>query len=250
LDVTAEYVRSTEVMKKDVNFQPWWRYWWWPLPWQLAYPYQRILPIMDVTQPIDCKNSLIMSLHDDVETSSMSTDEKAQTHVALDMGRMYDPAHLDAFTDVPPALVAIIGQCTKINTSYMSADYLLVSNIHPLIPAPPAQPIYAYPPPWTVGWWYDLPVVTPQNISLNIDIFFREWHTQQWIAAYPTIVPSTFVNAMPYFFPYWCGWGHWAWWGGDRDCVDIAVGAGESLDVEQVTPVRVIMSSWPPVVSP
>ena len=29
LDVTAEYSRSSEVLKKDISYQPWWRYWWW-----------------------------------------------------------------------------------------------------------------------------------------------------------------------------------------------------------------------------
>jgi len=52
---------------------------------------------------------------------------------------------------------------------------------------------------------------------------------------------------MVWWFPYWCGWNYWWWWGNSNDCTDIAVGAGESLDVEQVTPTRVFMVKWPPV---
>jgi hypothetical protein len=51
---------------------------------------------------------------------------------------------------------------------------------------------------------------------------------------------------MAYWFPYWCGWGYW--WSGwhGSDCIDIAVGDGESLDVNQITPVRVFYPQWPP----
>jgi hypothetical protein len=35
------------------------------------------------------------------------------------------------------------------------------------------------------------------------------------------------------------------WWN-SSDCIDIGVGEGESLDVEQITPVRVFMPQWPP----
>ena len=56
--------------------------------------------------------------------------------------------------------------------------------------------------------------------------------------------------AMPYFRPYWCGWGYRAWWWNADDCIDIAVGAGESLDVEQITPLRVLLDVWPPAVGP
>ena len=59
---------------------------------------------------------------------------------------------------------------------------------------------------------------------------------------------STDVDvAMPYFFPYWCGWSYWWWWGNSGDCIDIGVGDGESLDVETVAPNRVLMTRWPPL---
>ncbi|MFN8596624.1 MAG: hypothetical protein U0559_10645 [Anaerolineae bacterium] len=35
--------------------------------------------------------------------------------------------------------------------------------------------------PWLPGRWYDLPVVQPQNVSTDIDKYFRQWHTQRWL---------------------------------------------------------------------
>ncbi|HZY40435.1 MAG TPA: hypothetical protein VFF59_00385, partial [Anaerolineae bacterium] len=92
----------------------------------------------------------------------------------------------------------------------------------------------------------DLPVVQPQNVSTDIDKYFRQWHTQRWLDV-PGADPAVVNTAMVYWFPYWCGWNYWWWWGNSNDCTDIAVGEGESLDVEQVTPTRVFMVQWPPV---
>ena len=61
LDVTAEYVRSSEVMKKDIHYQPWWWWWWWDLPWQLGYAYERLTPI-NPAHNIDCRALLYDAL--------------------------------------------------------------------------------------------------------------------------------------------------------------------------------------------
>ena len=137
--------------------------------------------------------------------------------------------------------MALIGACDKIMIStpgppyptFLTIDYVIFSNY------PPAS----YVTPWVPGYRYDLPVIMTQNQSLDIDDFMREWHAERWIEEG---APGTVTDLMYYFQPYWCGWGNWAWWWHSDDCIDIAVGAGESLDVEQITPLRVIMSDWPP----
>ena len=104
--------------------------------------------------------------------------------------------------------------------------------------------VIAYP--WIPGRWNDLTVVVPQNMSIDLDDYMRNWYTQRWLETGADKVPVT--DAMTYFFPYHCGWGYWWWWWQGGDCIDIGVGEGESIDVEQITPVRVIMSEWPPPV--
>ena len=76
LDVTADYVRSSEVMKKDIHYQPWWRWWWWNLPWRLGYPYHRIVRLQPSTGPatLDLRKLLVDSLKQQATT----TIEEAQ----------------------------------------------------------------------------------------------------------------------------------------------------------------------------
>lgn len=248
LDVTSEYVRGSEVMKKDVHFQPWWTWWWWPLPWRLGYAYQRIIPI-ETTENIDCRQALTQSLHSDVDPNIPDPAEAAATHIALDMGNQYGPTHMDLIShEAPPALVPMIGRCDKIDPGTMSVDFVLFSNKGPTDEGPiiessqPEQFLY----PWVPGIWYDLPVVMPQNMSVDIDGYFRDWHAERWLNT--GIDPAIVSDSMRFFMPYWCGWGYWWWWWNGGDCVDIAVGEGESIDVEQVSPVRVFYDVWPPMI--
>jgi hypothetical protein len=247
LDVTAEYARSSEVMKKDIHYQPWWWWWWWALPWRLGYPYERIVQI-DPARNIDCRSLLYDALaRDAAEIGEPS--QLQHTLAALEAGRAYDPVNATALAnDAAPALVAIIGRCDKLDQATAHIDYALLSNKGPTDPDPrsgtaahASQVRY----PWIAGRWYDLPVVMPQNISTDIDDYFRRWHGQRWIDAGETA--GNVRNAMVYWFPYWCGWGYGWWWWHNQDCVDIGVGEGESLDVEQITPVRVFYPVWPPV---
>lgn len=248
LDVTATYVRNSEVLKKDIGYQPWWVWWWWPLPWRLGYPYQRLVPI-DLSRNIDCRGNLVQALHEDVEREMGSTPEAAQTHLALDMGLGVEPTTVMAQSaEAEPALVAMIGRCDKVDPALASVDYVLLSNKGPTDPGmnqpTGSRSAQAIKYPWIPGRWHDLTVVVPQNVTKDLDAYIRDWHTQAWLAtgADPTLV----TDAMPFFFPYWCGWGYWWWWWNGGDCIDIGVGEGESIDVEQITPVRVIMNQWPP----
>jgi hypothetical protein len=247
LDVTAEYARGSEVLKKDINYQPWWWWWWWPLPWRLGYAYERIMPI-DASVNVDCRAVLYDALHQDVDREMGSTPEAALTHAALTMGQSVDPTNITELThQSEPALVAMIGGCHKIDAATASIDYVLLSNKGMTDPDPrtpgadqPDQVLY----PWYPGHWYDLPVVMPQNVSTDINTYFLEWHSQRWIDAGADV--AVVQAAMVYYFPYWCGWGHWWYWWNGSDCIDIGVGEGESIDVEQITPVRVFMGQWPP----
>jgi len=256
LDVTAEYVRSSEVMKKDIHYQPWWTWWWWGLPWRLGYAYERVIPVLAPTANIDCRGLLYETLRQDAQAIP-DTQQRTSTLAALDVGKLLDPTSVGQLTEqTPPALVAMLGGCRKIMNGTalnLDIDYVLMSNktctdADPRTPAVPGQcgsslvtPVVY---PWWPGRWYDLPVVQPQNVSTDIDQYFRQWHTQRWITAGANA--ATVNAAMVYWFPYWCGWNYWWWWGNSNDCTDIAVGAGESLDVEQVTPTRVYVNVWPP----
>lgn len=249
LDVTADYVRGSEFMKKDIHFQPWWSWWWWGLPWRLGYPYQRIIPIQ-ADSNIDCRGMLYDALSSDIQRSTgMSQQEMEATEQALQVGRNVDPASPSTISEeTPSALVALIGRCDKISTSAMTVDYVILSNksnsnANPITGAVPVQVSVAYP--WIAGRWYDLALVTPQNLDVDIDNYFRTWQTERWVTAGGSA--SAVAQVMRYWFPYWCGWGYWYWWWNGGDCIDIGVGAGESLDVEQITPTRVFMPQWPPI---
>lgn len=246
LDVTAEYVRSSEVMKKDIHYQPWWWWWWWSLPWRLGYPYERLTPINVTGGNIDCRNLLYDELVRDTQQISDST-QRQLTLSALEAGRMLEPTKPpDPTSESPAALVALIGRCDKLSATLADIDYVLVSNKGPTDPDPrgvAAAQASAVRYPWIPGRWYDLPVVMPQNISTDIDDFFRKWHQQRWVDAGESAANAQ--AALVYWFPYWCGWGYWWWWN-NGDCIDIGVGEGESLDVEQITPVRVFFPQWPP----
>jgi hypothetical protein len=243
LDVTSEYVRSSEFLKKDINYQPWW--WYWPaasIPWRLGYAYQRVLPLsVDAQQAnIDCRGALISALQGDVDRVMGTGQGAQQTHAGLEAGSKLDPTTIPQQSEVgDPALVPLIGRCDKISLGGalgMSVDYVLVSNV---------SPNGGYP--WLPGHWYDLAMVVPQNKDIDLDKLMRDWQSQRWIDAG---TPAADVSsAMAYYFPYWCGWGYWWWWN-TTDCIDIGVGDGESLDVEQVTPVRVLMPNWPPATNP
>lgn len=49
------------LLKKDIHFQPWWRWWWWNLPWRMGYAYQRVIPI-NVGENMDCREMLYKGL--------------------------------------------------------------------------------------------------------------------------------------------------------------------------------------------
>lgn len=246
LDVTADYVRSSEVMKKDIHYQPWWWWWWWPLPWRLGYAYERLVPI-DPTHNIDCRGLLYDALAQDAQQLISDGVQREQTLNALKAGRAMEPTQQPSLSgESPSALVALIGRCNKIGTNLADIDYVLVSNKGPTDPDPRGMDaaqasVVRYP--WIPGRWYDLPVVMPQNVSTDIDDFFRKWQQQRWVDAGETAANAQ--AALVYWFPYWCGWGYWWWWN-NSDCIDIGVGEGESLDVEQITPVRVFYPQWPP----
>lgn len=257
LDVTADYVRGSEVMKKDIHYQPWWWWWWWPLPWRLGYAYQRILPIpiSQTAYPnIDCREILYNHLKADVERAQdANPQQKNATTAALNAGMTLGPttnAAPNNGAETAPALVALIGRCDKVVLQagpHISVDYVLVSNKGPtdpnpitVTPAQASQVLY----PWHPGRWYDLALVTPQNLDVDIQHYFLNWQTQRWISAGETAANAQ--AALVYYFPYWCGWGYWWWWWNSSDCIDIGVGEGESLDVEQIAPVRVFMPQWPP----
>lgn len=251
LDVTAEYVRSSEFLKKDIHYQPWWRWWWWNLPWRLGYAYQRVLPAQPLTN-IDCRDALYRSLMEDA--NNMSDPQLRQhTVAALEAGLAMDQSNMESTSaQAPTALVALIGRCDKVGIGTqlaMSIDYVLVSNKGPTDPDPrnpTAASVDAVRYPWLPGRWYDLALVTPQNLDVDMQRYMREWQTRTWVAA-NNASDAAITSAMAYYFPYWCGWGYWWWWWNAGDCVDIAVGAAESLDVEAVTPVRVFMPQWPPL---
>ncbi len=246
LDVTASYLRGSEVLKKDIHFQPWWTWWWWVLPWRLGYPYERLLPL-DATASanVDCRHLLLTALAGDVKESGMTTEQKAATYQALLEGERLGPANLPTAA-TQPALVALIGRCAKIvvgATPFLDVDYILVSNRGPtdsLVPMPPFPPPY----PWIPGRWYDLAVVLPQQHTIDLDRYLRDWYGGRWIDGGAS--QAMVDEAMPYFFPWWCGTPYWWGWG-PQDCVEIGVGEGESLDVQQITPARVFMVSWPPI---
>lgn len=252
LDVTAEYERSSEVMKKDIHYQPWWRWWWWNLPWQLGYPYERLVSI-SATGNIDCRGLLYDALAQDVQRDMKDQPQQMQaTLAALNAGRQMGPTsqlHADSpSAETPPALVAMVGNCRKLDASTADIDYVLLSNKgntdpNPITaqPAQASQVIY----PWHPGRWYDLALVTPQNLDVDLNTYFLNWQTQRWVKAGES--QATVSAAMVYYFPWWCGWGYWYWWWNAGDCTDIGVGEGESLDVESVTPQRVFMPKWPPI---
>ena len=90
-----------------------------------------------------------------------------------------------------------------------------------------------------------MPIIFQQNVSIEFLGYFTDWHTQWWQSTVPTIDITPYMYN---FVPYWCGYGHW-WWGyNGTDCIDIGVGEGESLDVEQITPLRMILP-WPPIIA-
>jgi hypothetical protein len=249
LDVTAEYARGSEVLKKDISYQPWWWWWWWPLPWNLGYAYERKLPV-DPAANIDCRRTLYTALHQDVDVFiPPGTPENTLTHQALLVGENLDPRNAWQQTgDQEPALVAMVGRCENLDPGTASVAYVLLSNKGMTDPDPrpreAGQPAGQVPYPWFPGHWYDLTVVIPQNYDMDLDHYFRTWQSERWIAAGED--PIVVQAAMVYYFPWWCGWGYWWWWWNGSDCIDIGVGEGESLDVEQVVPTRVFMPVWPP----
>jgi hypothetical protein len=193
---------------------------------------------------------LVQALHDDVERQMAGTPEfAAMTHLALDVGLGVEPTTvMGQSAEAEPALVTMIGRCDKVDPGLASVDYVLLSNKGPTDPDP-LQPTGSQSAqyaryPWIPGRWHDLTVVVPQNVTKDLDAYIRDWHAQSWIAA--GVDAAIVTDAMPYFFPYWCGWGYWWWWWNGGDCIDIGVGEGESIDVEPITPVRVIMNQWPP----
>jgi hypothetical protein len=254
LDVTAEYARSSEVLKKDIHYQPWWRYWWWNLPWQLGYPHRRLIRLQPGTGNLnlDPRQLLLETLTQEAQAGIQDEAQRNATVNALQAGLRL-PLEPNGETDAeqPPALVAIVGDPQFVSTldgPALSVDFVLVSNQSPADANPltgqalhPISVRY----PWFPGHWYDLPVLLPQNIHTDMHHYFNEWHTQRWVAAQAD--EAVVRQVMAFWYPYWCGWGYWWWSWHGSDCIDIGVGEGESLDVEAITPVRVFYPQWPPV---
>ena len=97
LDVSAEYARSSEVMKKDIHYQPWWWWWWWQLPWRLGYAYERVIPVQSPTANIDCRGLLYTALRQDAQAIA-DTQQRAATLAALDVGSSLDPTNIGQLT--------------------------------------------------------------------------------------------------------------------------------------------------------
>jgi hypothetical protein len=248
LDVTAQYARGSEVMKKDIHLQPWWTWWGWGLPWRLGYPYERLIPLgTGLAGNLDCRALLYRALEEDAQREVVPANLPA-TLAALGAGEKLGPLNLPA-SDSPPALVALIGRCNKVfsgNAFLADIDYLIVSNkgSSDAIPGVTPMPPIPVPYPWVPGRWHDLAVVLPQQHNIDLDNYIRSWYASRWTDndADPQLVAQVMLD----FFPWWCGTPYWWGWG-PSDCIDIGVGEGESLDVLQITPTRVFMPAWPPI---
>lgn len=254
LDVKADYVRSAELLKKDINLQPWWRWWWWQLPWRLGYPYRRILRLQPGTNSLDLRQLLVDSLKQELANGIADPAQREATMNALDNGlKMELEPHTTnpEATEQPPALVPILSEPQFLtgDASTLSVDFVLVSNKAPADPNPLGgnivQPV-AVRYPWIPGHWYNLPLIMPENVNIDMHHQLVKWHGERWLST-GTNVDAAAVNAnLVYWYPYWCGWGYW-WWGWHgSDCIDVGLADGESLDVEAVMPVRVFMPQWPP----
>jgi hypothetical protein len=247
LDVTAQYRRGSEVLKKDISYQPWWSWWWWSLPWRLGYPYERVVNV-SITGNIDCRGALYDALHQDVTSQIPDSQLAAATHNALEAGRAIDPTNVSSLSQATqPALVALIGSCDKYlsgGNTVADIDYVLVSNKGSTDPNPISggDPGIVYP--WVPGRFYNLNAVFPNSTNVDMDDYIRTWLRQRWLDAGRDA--GSVSAAMVYFYPWWCGNGFWNWWNGG-DCIDIGVGEGESLDVEQLTPQRVFCAVFPPI---
>ncbi len=254
LDVTADYIRGSEVLKKDISYMPWWDWWWWALPWQLGYPYERTA--LPVQGNFDCRQAVSNALFDDTITFSFAQPgQQSYTQNAIQIGRTLNDTHLPQGNE-PAALVPLIGSCKKYvtvvngtSTTVADVDYVIVSNRTPSdqavgVPGGAAicPAVIAYP--WIYGKFYNLNVVLPNNIDLDMDKYIRDWHQDAWVRAGAAL--ATVQCNIGYYFPYWCGWGYWYWWWNGGDCENIGVGEGESLQAEQVTPQRVFCNQFPP----
>lgn len=216
LDVDAEYVRNSEFMKQSVSYQPWWTWWYGSLPWQLGYPYTRLVSV-PMNGGFDCRAALYSQLSAEVY------DPMAQS--ALSVGQDYNPATI-TMPPSNPALVALVNDCQYINSTQAVVDYVLVSNQYPGIT-----------PMWTPGHWQNLTIVTPQNVNIDMDDYLRNY----WI--YQGMSPIY----MSYFYPWWNGTYYWYGDSGGSDSNNIAVGESESIDVEHVEAKDIELTAWPPL---
>jgi hypothetical protein len=189
-------------------------------------------------------------------TSIADSQQREVTMTALDNGLKLElEPHMtnQEASEQAPALMLIMSDPQFVSSEgALSVDFVMVSNKAPSEPNPlggdVVQPV-AVRYPWIPGHWYNLPLLMPQNVNIDLHHHLVKWHAERWLSA-GTNVDVAAVNAnLVYWYPYWCGWGYW-WWGWHgTDCIDIGVGEGESLDVEQITPVRVFMPQWPPTVA-
>ena len=249
LDVMAEYTRGSEVLKKDIHYQPWWTFWpwdeaWGTFPWVLGFPYQRLLAMDPLWgAPYSCRQQLMDNLKWDIGNSVTDPGAIEYLHWVLDVG-FNDYFRGDVVLDEPfnmppedpePAIIPIIGRCEVVwggGDPFLDVSYVIVTNV-----APSGAPEY----PWIPGRWYDMPVVIPQNTTMDFDVMFQDWHAYLWAAHHDFVYqPVDLVPHLHYYFPYWSGWTGWWWNYNGMDSIDIGVGEGESIDVEQIMPLRLV----------
>jgi hypothetical protein len=199
-----------------------------------------------VPDPDSCREHLFDQMKDDVDLHVIEPVANELLDAALYEGKQQyfrsDYPLEEPVFDLPPenpepAIVPIIGRCEAMIDNmqkYLEISYVVVTNVSPL-----GMPVVDYP--WIPGRWYDMPVVIPQNTSMDFDLMFRDWHAYLWAAHQDFVYDPVYYNQfLVYYFPYWSGWTGWWWNYNGIDSIDIGVGEGESIDVEQIMPLRLV----------
>jgi len=121
-----------------------------------------VVPI-DINTRISCRDNLYNTLVQEAEKNIADPTQMNHTIHALEVGRLTDPTSIPKLGESQLAVVALIGECRKIDSAYESIDFELLSNKGPTDTDPrggganqPEAILY----PWIPGPWHDLPVVT------------------------------------------------------------------------------------------